>query len=431
VEQKRKDTADSFIQTVLEHQRAVFAAAAVLILMGAAVFLFRPDSTRPYSEGRERPSHVTTKVVKQQPGKKQDVPGERESSKAAVSRIVPNERGVSRPSESPDPQTDVQDQIRKKLLQPVAFEFDCEPLRDVLNFLRTVTGLKILTNEDIFEELGDDEDCYGTPVERKELFISVHVNELSLESALSGMLGQHGLGFSLEPDYIYISFQEELPESTSQASSAAMQDETDELLLQALSEPVAFEFDCKPLRDVLSSITTISGITIFVDEYAIEDLGVYEDCYGNPVDRKNILVTFHGVDLPLESALDSMLEEHGLGFSIEGDYSEEYLYVFQIGSPKAQSTEAEFHAGELHQPVEPVGGTRAGWPEIEVKSVFDPTRSGNHVAILKIGNKSSIVKAGDRSEIYEILKIDGKRNCVTVGKFGPRNTTEEREFCKE
>ena len=420
---------------MLKHKRAVFAAAAVFILIVTAIILFRPDSTKPYSEDHEEPSHVATKVVRQKPDRAQGIASDKKTSKAEVSGIVSKDAGEPRSIESEDKQTDKEDQIRKKLLQSVAFEFDCEPLRDVLNFLRTVTGLKILVDEDIFEELGEDEDCYGNPVERKELFITVNVNELPLESALSGMLGQHGLGFSLEPDYIYISFQDKLPESTSQASFADVQDETDELFLQALSEPVALEFRCEPLRDVLSFITTISGITIFVDEYIYEDLGVYEDCYGNPVDRKDIFVTFHASELSLEAALDGMLEEHGLGFSIEGDYSEEYLYVFQIDSPKAQSTGDDFHAGELQQPVElsdhPVGDTGTGWPEIEVKSVFDPTRSGNHVAILKIGNKSLIVKAGDRSETFKILKIDGKRNCVTVGKFGPRNTTEEREFCKE
>jgi len=95
--------------------------------------------------------------------------------------------------------------ILKELAQPVAFEFDCEPLRDVLAFLTTITGINILVDEDIFTEFGYFEDCYGTPVDREEIFITIHVNDLPLESALNGMFRQHGLGFSIERDFIYIS----------------------------------------------------------------------------------------------------------------------------------------------------------------------------------------------------------------------------------
>ena len=95
--------------------------------------------------------------------------------------------------------------IMKELTQPVAFEFECEPLRDVLRFLTTITGINILVDEEIFERFGMFEDCYGNEVDREEIFITIHVSELPLESALNGMLRQHGLGFSIERDFIYIS----------------------------------------------------------------------------------------------------------------------------------------------------------------------------------------------------------------------------------
>ncbi len=95
--------------------------------------------------------------------------------------------------------------ILKELSQPVAFEFECEPLRGVLKFLTEITGINILVDEEIFEEFGKEEDCYGTKVDRKEIFVTIHVSELPLESALNGMLRQHGLGFSIERDFIYVS----------------------------------------------------------------------------------------------------------------------------------------------------------------------------------------------------------------------------------
>jgi len=95
--------------------------------------------------------------------------------------------------------------IMKELSQPVAFEFECEPLRDVLRFLTTITGINILIDEDIFVKFGAKKDCYNNKVDRSEIFVTIHVSELPLESALNGMLRQHGLGFSIERDFIYIS----------------------------------------------------------------------------------------------------------------------------------------------------------------------------------------------------------------------------------
>jgi type II secretory pathway component GspD/PulD (secretin) len=95
--------------------------------------------------------------------------------------------------------------IVKELSQPVAFEFECESLRGVLKFLTEITGINILVDEEIFDEFGKEEDCYGNEVDRKEIFVTIHVSELPLESALNGMLRQHGLGFSIERDFIYVS----------------------------------------------------------------------------------------------------------------------------------------------------------------------------------------------------------------------------------
>ncbi len=112
-------------------------------------------------------------------------------------------------SERPAPRTikefGAREAIMKELSQPVAFEFECEPLRDVLRFLTTITGINILIDEEIFTKFGQTKDCYNKKVERREIFVTIHVSELPLESALNGMLRQHGLGFSIERDFIYIS----------------------------------------------------------------------------------------------------------------------------------------------------------------------------------------------------------------------------------
>jgi type II secretory pathway component GspD/PulD (secretin) len=110
-----------------------------------------------------------------------------------------------RPAPAEHKQFGAREAIMKELSQPVAFEFECESLRGVLKFLTEITGINILIDEDVFEQFGKEDDCFGNEVDRKEIFVTIHVSELPLESALNGMLRQHGLGFSIERDFIYVS----------------------------------------------------------------------------------------------------------------------------------------------------------------------------------------------------------------------------------
>ncbi len=93
--------------------------------------------------------------------------------------------------------------IMAELRNPVSLDFEETDLRAVLRFLSEVTGINFLVQEEVFEELGevdpDDEEA------EKQIKVTIFVNELPLESALKGMLRQHGLDFSVERDFLYIS----------------------------------------------------------------------------------------------------------------------------------------------------------------------------------------------------------------------------------
>ena len=77
---------------------------------------------------------------------------------------------------------------------------------------------------------------------------------------------------------------------------------------------------------------------------------------------------------------------------------------------------------------ETVGVKKPEWANIRVKSVFDPTHSGNYIAIIEVNKRSRIVREGQLFEGHEVLRIDGVRNCLTIGR---RDLKDEKEFCKE
>ena len=71
------------------------------------------------------------------------------------------------------------------------------------------------------------------------------------------------------------------------------------------------------------------------------------------------------------------------------------------------------------------------WPTIVIKSIFDATRSGTFIAIIEVNGKREFMKEGeDFQEYYEVRRIDGVRNCLTIVKSKSKSGEDEREFCK-
>ncbi len=83
---------------------------------------------------------------------------------------------------------------------------------------------------------------------------------------------------------------------------------------------------------------------------------------------------------------------------------------------------------------EPRGGRqdeKEEWAEIRVKSVFDPTQSGSYIAIIEVNKRSRIVKEGDQFGEYEVQRVDGVRNCLTIYWTKAKEVENRKEFCKE
>ncbi len=504
-------------------------------MAGIIVDLYEEDAENKVarhavSRDEELPETGAVGIVRSEKGKS------RESGRV-IERATRRAIEPSRAS-SGDTRHEAEAQVFRRLSQQtVAFEFECEPFRDVLTFLNTITGVKLVADERIFEQLGEYEDCYGKTVDRREIFVTIHVSELPFESALEGMLRQHGLGYSIEDDHIYISFERGLPRPISRTSNVSAQIEMTEAIRRELSRrPVSFEFACEPLRDVIRFLSDITGILIHVDQEIFERLGEYEDCDGHAVDRADLFVTMHVAELPLESALDILLEQHDLVYSIESGY----IYISPLHDlseripperpvrEKAKPGTEEGTRDALREPVafgfecEPLHNVlrfftsavgvpfkvdeniyqergadvdcygkpvrrkeifithpassqplqsalnsvlrphglgfsferdhlrvstiedmkeraaekrreraaETGWPQIVVKSIFDPIRSGSFIAIIEIDHRRRFVKAGERVGDLKILSIDDERGCLTVVKYGPTDEPEVREFCE-
>lgn len=71
------------------------------------------------------------------------------------------------------------------------------------------------------------------------------------------------------------------------------------------------------------------------------------------------------------------------------------------------------------------------WAGITIKSIFDPTRSGSYIAIIEVDKRRRFVREGEQFGEYEVRRIDGVRNCLTIVRRGTKGEGEEKEFCKK
>ncbi len=71
------------------------------------------------------------------------------------------------------------------------------------------------------------------------------------------------------------------------------------------------------------------------------------------------------------------------------------------------------------------------WAKITIKSIFDPTQTGAYIAIIEVDGKRRYSREGERFGEYEIRRIDGVRNCLTIVRRGSARGGEEREFCEK
>ncbi len=99
-------------------------------------------------------------------------------------------RVILAPAEDTPPQA----KIREKLAQPVTLEFVETPLGDVVDFLRDFTSVNIVLNRANLEKEGVNHD---TPV-------TIHVEQLSLHTALKLLLGGLNLGARVEDECLVI-----------------------------------------------------------------------------------------------------------------------------------------------------------------------------------------------------------------------------------
>ncbi|RJP65376.1 MAG: serine/threonine protein kinase [Candidatus Abyssobacteria bacterium SURF_17] len=66
------------------------------------------------------------------------------------------------------------------------------------------------------------------------------------------------------------------------------------------------------------------------------------------------------------------------------------------------------------------------WPPIRIKSVFDPNGSGSYIAIMELNKRSRFVREGDRIDAYEVVRMDGEKQCLILRES---SSEREREFC--
>jgi hypothetical protein len=109
----------------------------------------------------------------------------------------------------------------------------------------------------------------------------------------------------------------------------------------------------------------------------------------------------------------------------------------QFGNQSSLNTYLEITDPGIFVPPKQEGESKSGeptekkWAQIKVKSIFDATKSGSFIAIIEVDRKRMFVKEGEQFGEYSVDRIDGVRNCMTIGRRGSKSGEGKREFCEE
>ena len=143
------------------------------------------------------------------------------------------------------------------LEEEVSFDFIATPLVDVVAFLRNLKRINIVIDRRALANAG-------------EMDLTLRLDRVTFRDALHWICRLLDVRYTILEGAIWISSEKRL-EALRQAPKAVRVDSTDAPVLQALGEPVSFDFIATPLDDVVAFLRNLKKVNIIVDKKALAE----------------------------------------------------------------------------------------------------------------------------------------------------------------
>ena len=135
--------------------------------------------------------------------------------------------------------------IKNKLAEPVSLDFAQTPVRDVIIYLRDISGINFVL------DAGSEADSPTT----------IKLSNTPMATALSLILKQAGLASLVEEHAVYVATPSRLRSAKRQKKLRPK----DKALKEALKKPTALDFASTPLQHVATFLSDTTGVNIVVD----------------------------------------------------------------------------------------------------------------------------------------------------------------------
>lgn len=208
---------------------------------------------------------------------------------------------VARSCESSGPAAADEKKTREALKKPVTIEFVETPLGDVVDFLRDLTGLNFVLDPRAAEA--------GVTADSP---ITVHLEQVSLASAIKLMLLELDATFVINDDVLVLTSQanaKKSPAAKVAVSDPAVLKAAEEKIRQKLSTPATLEFVETPLSDIVDFLRDLTGLNFVMDARNLGKASI----------GRETAVTIKTDQTPVEDALRRMLDGIKAGYVIRDE----------------------------------------------------------------------------------------------------------------
>jgi hypothetical protein len=192
--------------------------------------------------------------------------------------------------------------ILAALASPTIWEFVEMPLTEIVRYLGDLHQIEVQLDQEALRSAGMEE----------EPMVTCNLKGISLQSALRLVLRQLHLTYIMRGTVLLITTPQRAAAIGAEPPTVELSGINEERIADALKSPVDLDFKETPLTDAAAYLMDLKHIVIEFDRGVMEQAGIDADYPGT-------IATINVKSCPLQSALRSLLREHGLDYVIRDE----------------------------------------------------------------------------------------------------------------
>ena len=207
----------------------------------------------------------------------------------------------------------------------VDLDFSDAALREVIDFIAVAHQVNIVLDDRYIPLAPKNLPTSGMPTVAghvNPMIPEIRMEDVTLRSALKGILIPRGLDFRVEPHFVFVSIPSVLQQG-SIMTNVAVAPNSEDLHRTLQEERLDLKFEDAPLREVAAFLSDAYGVNIVLDDRVIplkKPVPVFGSGPRDPNEITSIVPTLRLANLPLRDTLKALFIPRGLDYKVFPDF---------------------------------------------------------------------------------------------------------------